>query len=331
MFTNFSRRALVLVSSCVVTAAAAALAAVPPEGLTERLVSHLTVPQPQLAHNRMRFPPPREAPAPVPIPRPGQVAVCDEPGGNEIITLPDTGAPEGGRPVWIRRPPGPDSADLPVLYLLHGSASTHRTLMEEDIGELMDRQMCRSGIEFVIAAPYGQETGGATTEWGDAADGRFALESFVTGEVVEAVEGEHVRPRTLRAVGGFSMGGYGAAALALRNPGLYAQVVSWAGYFRVDDPDGVFGDDTAPHSPDRLLDSEEVRDIRFVLVEGTEDHTPLQRGSIHGEAARFADLLSERDMTVTTLHPHGGHDFATWKRTFPEAVDFLASGWTSTP
>jgi S-formylglutathione hydrolase FrmB len=328
VFASFSRRAFVLASSCVVATAAATLATLPPEDLTDRLDSGLG-PEPRLAHSEMRFP--SHPGASAPPPRPGQVAVCDEPGRDEVVTLPDTGAPEGGRPLWIRRPPGPDSADLPVLYLLHGSASTHETLMDEGVGGLLDRQMCRSGVEFVIAVPHGQESGGSTTEWSDAADGRFALESFVTGAAVEAVEGEHTRPRELRAVGGFSMGGYGAAALALRNPALYTQVVSWAGYFRVDDPHGVFDGDTEPHSPDRLLGSEDTGDLRFMLVEGTEDHTPLQEGSIHGEAGRFADLLTEHGMTVTTLHPHGGHDFTTWKRSFADTVDFLVSGWTATP
>ncbi|MGW5875244.1 alpha/beta hydrolase [Nocardiopsis terrae] len=330
MFASFPRRAAVLVSSCAVILVAASLATASPELLVERITSHLSTTGPELAHGHARLPPASDS-TPAPIPRPGQVAVCEEPGRDEVVTLADPGAPEGGRPLWIRRPPGLDSADLPVLYLLHGSASTHRTLMETDLGSRLDRQMCRSGVEFVIAAPYGQETGGTNTEWGDAHDGRFALESFVTGPVVAAVEGEHPRPDSLRAIGGFSMGGYGAATLALRNPDLYSQVVSWAGYFRVDDPHGTFGEDTDPHSPDLLLDREEVRDLRFMLVEGRRDHTPLQRGSIHGEAERFAGLLDERGMTVTTLHPRGGHDLDTWKRTLPETVDFLVAGWSAKP
>lgn len=330
MFVSFPRRAAVLVASCAVALIAATLATVPQEGLVERIGHHLTAPAPELAHGHVSFPPGIDS-TPAPIPHPGQVAVCEEPGSDEVVTLPDTGAPEEGRELWIRRPPGPDSADLPVLYLLHGSSSSHRTLMDADVGARLDRQMCRSGVEFVIAAPYGQESGGATTEWGDAHDGRFALESFVTGAAVTAVEGEFPRPRSLRAIGGFSMGGYGAAALALRNPDLYSQVVSWGGYFRADDPHGILGEDTDPHSPDRLLGSEDVRDLRFMLVEGREDHTPLQDGSIHGEAERFAALLAGHGMTVTTLRPRGGHDLTTWKRTFPEAVDFLVAGWASTP
>ncbi len=330
MFVSFSRRVTVLLASCAVAFTAASLATTAQEDPADRLGSELTEPDPERVLGHVPPPEPTDS-TPAPIPRPGHVAVCGEPGRDEIVVLPDPSAPGEERPLWIRRPPGPDSADLPVLYLLHGSSSTHDTLMEAGVGELLDRQMCRMGVEFVVAAPYGQVTDGSTTEWADAHDGRFALEEFVTDTAVTAVEGEHRRPRSLRAIGGFSMGGYGAAALALRSPDLYSQVVSWAGYFRVDDPDGVLGENGTAHSPDRLLGSEKARDLRFLLVEGREDHTPLQEGSIHGEAERFSSLLAERGMTVTTLRPPGGHDLTTWKSTFPDAVDFLVSGWAASP
>ena len=331
MFVSFSRRATVLLASCAVALVAASLATAPPERLVERIGHHLSDAGPELAAGRVGVPPDADS-TPAALPRPGDVAVCDQPGRDEVVTLPDTAATDDGeRSLWIRRPPGPDSADLPVLYLLHGSSSSHRTLMEAGLGDLLDRQMCRSGVEFVVAAPHGQVEDGSTTEWADAHDGSFALESFVTGPAVAAVEGEHPRPRSLRAIGGFSMGGYGAATLALRNPDLYSQVVSWAGYFRVDDPHGVLGADTDPHSPDLLLEPQEVRDLRFMLVEGREDHTPLQEGRIQGEAERFSGLLTEHGMTVITLRPRGGHDLRVWKRTFPDVADFLVTGWASTP
>lgn len=262
-------------------------------------------------------------------PRPGDVAACDQPGEDEIVRVPDRGAPDGKRPVWIRRPPGPDDAGVPVLYLLHGSTGTHRDIIDAGVGPLMDEAMCRHGVQFVVAAPYGQETGRSDTEWGDDADGRFHIETFVTQKAIEEVEGDQRRPRELRAIGGFSMGGYGAAALSLRNPGIYRQVVSWAGYFKVDDPSGTFGPSPdSAHAPDQLLDNPGVADIRFKLIEGTDDHTPLQSGSIHGEAERFAKLLRERDMSVETHFPEGGHDFDAWNPTIPEAVGFLVEGWT---
>jgi S-formylglutathione hydrolase FrmB len=323
VFTTLSRRTSVLVASSLVVATAGLLATAQGEPSPSAATAGAAS-----AVGGAGAPAAQRAGGAGVEARPGEVAVCDEAGTDEIVHVPDPGAPDPGRPIWVRRPPGADRADLPVLYLLHGSTTTHLTLKDADIGRLMDEQMCRSGVEFVIAAPWGQEVGGTDTEWGDAADGDFAIETFVTEKAVEAVEGEHRRPRSLRALGGFSMGGYGAAALPLRHPELYSQAVSWAGYFKVDDPSGTFGDDPDPHAPDQLLDDPEVRDIRFLLIEGRDDHTPLQTGSIHGEAERFAALLRERDMTVETHFPEGGHDFDAWRPTFPESVDFLTEGWT---
>lgn len=331
MFTSLSWRPLVLASSCTVAMVAVTLATAPSEGLVDRVEAHLPTSASELTTHEMRLPEDDGDPASAPHPNPGGVAACEEGGNDEVLTLDDPGAPGGQRPVWVHRPPGPDSADLPVLYLLHGSASTHLTLMEQGLGPLLDRQMCRTGVEFVVAVPHGQEAGGSTTEWADAADGSFGLESFVTGDTIDAVEGEHERHRNLRAIGGFAMGGYGAANLALRNPGLYTQVASFAGYFSADDPHGVLGGEVDGHSPDRLLDREEVRDLRFVLVEGEQDHRPVHRGGVRGETQRFAGLLDEHGLTVTTDHPAGGHDFETWKSAVPTVVDFLASGWSAAP
>ncbi|GAA1982423.1 hypothetical protein GCM10009799_04440 [Nocardiopsis rhodophaea] len=324
MFTTVSRRALLLVAASLVVALAAALAAFKGTEQHAGAAAQDASPSPRANPSST----PRHLAEPLRS-RPGEVAVCEKPGSDEILHVPDPGAPAPGRPVWVRRPPGPDSADLPVLYLLHGSTSTHRTIMEADVGPLLDEEMCRSGVEFVIAAPFGQEIGGADTEWGDAVDGSFKIETFVTEKAIAAVEGDHRRPRAMRAIGGFSMGGYGAAALPLRHPDLYSQAVSWAGYYKVDDPSGTFGDNPDAHAPDQLLDEPGVRDIRFMLVEGTDDRTPLQEGSIHGEARRFAQLLRERDMTVRTSFPVGQHDFDTWEKTFPDAVDFLVEQWAA--
>ncbi|MBE2998754.1 esterase [Nocardiopsis sp. HNM0947] len=331
MFTSLSWRPLVLASSCTVAMVAVTLATVPSEGLVERVEARLPQSAPELTAHEMRLPEEGGTPLAAPHPEPGGVAACEEGGSDEVLALDDDGAPGGQRPLWVHRPPGPDSADLPVLYLLHGSASTHVTLMEQGLGPLLDREMCRTGVEFVVAAPHGQESGGAATEWADAADGSFGLESFVTGDAVEAVEGEHGRHRNLRAIGGFSMGGYGAANLALRNTELYTQVASFGGYFGADDPHGVLGDDTAEHSPDRLLDRGGPDDLRFVLVEGDDEHPGPEDGGVRGEAERFAGLLEDRGMTVATDHPDGGHDFETWKSSVPTAVDFLAAGWAASP
>lgn len=203
MFSTFSQRAFVLVSSGLVAVAAAALATVPPEGLMERVGAHLG-PDPALAGSAL-LPPPGEG-LPAPLPRPGQVSACVQSAPGEVSSVPDETAPGGERELWVRRPVGPDSADLPVLYLLHGAATDHRGAVDGDARAALDREMCRTGVEFVVAVP--ERTDGAP--------------AVLTRAVVRAVEGAHARPRTLRAVGGAD----DAAPAAAASPDV-SQAVLW--------------------------------------------------------------------------------------------------------
>jgi S-formylglutathione hydrolase FrmB len=256
-------------------------------------------------------------------PAPGSAACV--PGVDAVVSAPDPSAPGGRRTVWVHRPTGADHATIPVLYVLHGYPGMPTDLADGDLPGLLDHQMCESGRPFVIAVPDGRadET---DTEWGDDADGSFAIERFVTTTAVALVESGHRRPASLRAVAGFSMGGYGAAALALRHPDLYRQVAAFGGYFHADDPDQVFDDDAA-HAPDRLTASGTGQ--RYFLVEGTDEDTALMHGSIRGEADRFAGLLRRAGITVTVAHPPGGHNNVTWNPQLANMAAFLDAGWTT--
>jgi S-formylglutathione hydrolase FrmB len=247
------------------------------------------------------------------------------PGWDRVVALPDPSAPEGQRRVWIHHPAGPDRVDLPVLYLLHGYPGDPRALVSEQIPAL-DADMCRTGVPFVLAYPDGR-AGDWDTEWGDDHAGRFALESFLTGPVIQSTEGALRRRAGLRAIGGFSMGGYGATVLALRHPDLYSQVASFGGYFHADDPNAVFARDSAAHAPDQLVSDDTAGHVRFFLVEGTAEDTPLLVGSIHGEADRFAAILTQHSVSVSVVHPPGGHDAAGWYPALPGCVRFLDTGW----
>lgn len=255
-------------------------------------------------------------------------------GTDRYVRVKDRSAHGGRREIWVHRPAGADGANVPVLYMLHGSTTDDRLFPFVKLGKILDKQMCRTGRPFVIAAPDGQSKDGRDTEFGDSADGKVHIESFITRTAVNAVEGKNRRPARLRAIGGVSMGGYGAAAIALRHPGLYGQVTSFAGYFKVDDPSHTFGKDekkvAEEHAPDHLINRPGVNGIRFLLVEGKADHTPLQTGSIHGEADRFAKLLRAKRMTVSVIHTPGPHSFhKSWSHAIPQFTDFLAAGWKS--
>lgn len=248
------------------------------------------------------------------------------PGTTQAVSVPDPTSPQGHRQIVVHRPPGPDQADIPVLYLLHGYPGDPQSLID-GVSGLLDAQMCRTGRPFVVAAPDG-EADGLDTEWGDDTAGRFDVESFVTEATIDATEGAHRRSRTLRAIGGFSMGGYGAAALALRHPQLYSQVASFGGYYRLDDPAGVFAGDGADYAPDRLVGAATAGQLRFFLVEGAQEDTALQVGSIRGEAERFAAILRRNDVPVGIAHPPGGHGADGWYPALGDCADFLTAGWT---
>lgn len=247
------------------------------------------------------------------------------PGVTSVTSVADSSAPDGRRSVWIHRPAGPDRASIPVLYLLHGYPGDPSEIVDSSLPRVLDEQMCRTGKVFVMAAPDGRYTD-VDTEWGDDAAGRFALEAFVTRTAINLVEGAFPRAARLRAIGGFSMGGYGAAALALRHPGEYRQVAAFGGYYHVDDPAGVFGGGEPPaHAPDQLVSF--AKGQRYFLVEGTDEDTPLMRGSIKGEAERFAALLRGEDVAVDTALPPGGHGDSTWYPELGAMADFLDAGW----
>jgi predicted esterase len=247
------------------------------------------------------------------------------PGWDRVVSLPDPGAPDGQRRVWIHHPAGPDRAELPVLYMLHGHPGDPQGLFDGQVPTL-DAYMCRTGAPFVLAVPDGR-AGDWDTEWGDDHEGRFALESFLTGPVIQSTESNLRRSPGLRAIAGYSMGGYGAAALALRHPDLYTQVASFGGYFRVDDPDAVFATDSAAHAPDQIVSDATAGQLRFFLVEGAAEDTPLVVGSIRGEADRFAAILTRHSVSVSVVHPPGAHDPEGWYPAVGDCVRFLTAGW----
>jgi len=213
-----------------------------------------------------------------------------------------------------------------VLYLLPDATGG---LPQAKLARLLDREMCRTGKPFVFAEPDGRVTGYATPEWADAAGGQFALEHFVTATAIHLVEGRNRRPAALRAIAGFGMGGFGSASIGLRHPTLYTQLASFGGWFRLDDPAGVFGGEAA-HAPDQLVSSTAVRRDRLFLVEGTAEATMLGTGPVRGEADRIAVLARQAGLTVDVRHPAGGHNLRTWFRQLPGAVRFFDRGWVRT-
>src|SRR2546423_147873 len=87
-------------------------------------------------------------------PSPAAAPPCG-PSSDAVLSMPDASAPGGQRAVWVHRPAGPDYADLPVVYLLHGYPADPAALAHGSLPGLLDREMCRTGRPFVLAVPDG--------------------------------------------------------------------------------------------------------------------------------------------------------------------------------
>lgn len=225
------------------------------------------------------------------------------------------------RTVWVYRPDVPDSPSLPVVYFLHGIPGDSLDLFGAGAAVVLDKMFAAGMPPFVVAAPTGWGYAHADTEWANSVDGLDRVETYVVDNVIPAVEGRHRRDRNHRVIAGFSMGGYGAANLALRHANLFASAAVFAGYFHIDDPDEVFGRDPgveAANDPEELITR--VHDVQFWLADGTNDTEPV----VQGEAVRFAKLAGPDVAPGDLVLAPGSHDFTFVLTHFPELGNFVA-------
>ena len=230
------------------------------------------------------------------------------------------------RSVYVYRPGGvPDSATLPILYLLHGYPGTPDQLWTQlNAKQLLDAEFAQGGTPYEVVTLDGRGTKHRDTEWADSADGADKVESFILDVAIPAVEGSHRRDACHRAIAGFSMGGYGAMNLAQRHPDVFGQVASVAGYFHLDDPDEVFGNNPAlqkANSPDQQVGR--VKGLRIFLLDAAQESLPL----VKGETERLAKLLIAAGIPVQLDYAPGTHNGRYAISQEPEISAFLQTGW----
>lgn len=248
------------------------------------------------------------------------------PGKITVLHVPSADTDMKTRDVYVYRPAVPDNVVLPVVYLLHGVPGEASTILDA-VQPALDTAFTTGGqAPFEVAAPTGGGNAHYDTEWADAADGGDLIETYLFKQVIPAVEGATPRDASERAIVGFSMGGYGAANLALRHPDKFGQFASLAGYFHVDDPSGMFGKDSATqaaNTPDGMV--KQAADKRVLLLEDAEESDPL----ISGEAQEFAGRLKACDCGVDInwrVMP-GSHDYDFLLSSFPTVIGFLDRGF----
>jgi len=226
------------------------------------------------------------------------------------------------RSVWVlTRAVDPADVDsLPVVYMLHGWPGSPQGLISGVQGALTSA-FAKGAAPFIAVFPDGNALTHSDSEWADSYDGKAMIESWLTKNVITAVEGSNLRNRANRAILGFSMGGYGAAVIGLHHPELYGQVVTLAGYFVIDDLTGAFGPGAETdkkhtyQTPSTFL--KVAKKIRWYVAESKFDYTTL----IRGQAATWGAKLKSAKATYTVNNKlSGGHSYTYVQAEIPNVL-----------
>jgi enterochelin esterase family protein len=227
-----------------------------------------------------------------------------------------------------------DDSDFPVVYFLHGRFNDHTSWVVErygDIPGLLEGLMLEKKVpEFIVVQPDGENS-----FYTDYLDGSMKYEQLVVKDLIDEVEWKYKvrKGRNWRAIGGVSMGAYGALKIAMKYPELYSSVAGVSPIVLLgDDPSAqimgarsrlaqflaqalepVFGipfDQThwEANSLEKLAKNADLDELKVFFAYGTADRYarsfPMEAG-VRG----LSRLLTERDkaheLKIYENGPHG--------------------------
>jgi enterochelin esterase-like enzyme len=256
---------------------------------------------------------------PVPATRDSQTSVSLT---GSVSTVTFTSAAFGGQPrsFDIYLPPGyasPTSASVryPVVYVLHGTPGTkygmlHALLTAQVLDELITSQQIQS---LIAVAPDGNSSSPYVSEWLNGADGRAPVEDSFVREVVPYVD-QHYRTLASpdsRILAGISMGGFGAANLALKYPNLFGGVIAMGAYF-IPEGGALRGHRAliVANSPALQLQHATVAPYTAFYLAAAQDDRPYVT-----DTRLFAQELAALGAGYTLqVAPSGGHSWTLWER-----------------
>jgi S-formylglutathione hydrolase FrmB len=227
----------------------------------------------------------------------------------------DSGAVGRSEPVSLVIPPGAKDEGRPLLVLLHGRDGDENSMLTDPMFAALDDLGDRAPV---IVAP----DGGTYSYWHDRDMGDWG--SYVVDEVIpEAIDRSGADPGRV-AIGGISMGGFGAFDLARLNPGEFCAAgghspAIWA-----------TAEETAPGAFD---DAEDFAAHDLVTAAGA-DPAGLDGPELWLDAGDADPFLPGDDAFVAALEGSGidverhgwpgGHDGGYWGRHWGDYLGFYA-------
>jgi S-formylglutathione hydrolase FrmB len=201
----------------------------------------------------------------------------------------------------------------PVLYLLHGSPGGARDwLVAGQANTSADMLIAAGSIhELILVLPDGNGRPGMTSEWADSFDHTQLIETFVSKELVSYVDQHY---RTLadaqhRAIGGLSMGGFGAMNIAIHHPDVFGSALSFGGYYYAEG--AIWGRNAAYQQANSPLltigQNQEARKLHIYLGAASEDQP------YYSDARQFAQALDKLHIPYTFDILPGHHAWSIWQ------------------
>jgi enterochelin esterase-like enzyme len=217
----------------------------------------------------------------------------------------------------------------PTLYLLHGTPGKPIDwVVGGKVVESADTLIAlRSIPELIMVFPDGNGSPGSTSEWGNSYDDRQLMENFVAKDLVKYIDQQY---RTIpnaqdRAIGGLSMGGFGATNIAIHHPDIFGNVISVGGYYKAEGT--IWGPNTyyrQLNSPlNTILTMQPAWQLHIFLGAATKDQPYYQ------DTQQFMHELDQLHLHYHFDLQTGQHSWFIWQRQMYNALNFGNKIWTA--
>jgi enterochelin esterase-like enzyme len=225
-------------------------------------------------------------------------------------------------PYLVYLPPayGRQGKRYPVVYLLHGAGQRIDEWLSYGIVETADRMIGSDQLSpMVLVMPLGD-----LGYWVNHVDKGDRWGDYVADDLVKHVDATFrtEADAKYRAIGGISMGGYGALVLAFNKPQVFQHVAANSPTLH---PEGSLaflgtGDDYARRDPVSLAGSADLNGLGIWLDIGATDPW-LPR------VAQLDHALNTRGIVHTWTLGDGGHEGGYWRRSLPSYLRFYNAGF----
>ncbi len=233
----------------------------------------------------------------------------------------------------------------PVVYLLHGYGDEYTAWY-------------KSGLIQYYSDLYAAETGsmifvmpqGFNSYYVNRYSGTLPYMDFFVTELVPEIDAHYrtKKEKTQRAVMGYSMGGYGALILPVKNPEVFGISIPLSMSFRTDEqymvePQEVFNNqwgvifggsgtsgesrlteyfkDYSPFHFFQQNDLSQYEGLKILLDCGDDEETlSVTSGALH-------NLMLDREIAHEYRVRNGSHSWDYWHKSLPEALRFISYGF----